>query len=484
MVMNSNDSLDHDHRIEFRAIRVFRFGLRQDENRVAESIVNAKNSGREPRVKRSFVRRYLVPFLGLIFLVVGCWELGLFGLLLNRAISRSLEQHDYERADDLTAFAARFGMETPETLFLKARLRRKQLRTAEVPDLLMAAGKAGFDRTRILHEYIILEAQSGKIRSVAGELNSLLQQNSEDGAEICAAYVNGALMAGDLEVAMTILPVWKEEYPADPEPNYANARILEYQHDVNGAISELQLANEKASRFWPSRYALGRILYGENRIEESLVQLRIASEMRANAAPLLQQAKCLRSLSRLDEAHQILLSLAQMDKSAIRESFALVCEPEQGLPIEYELGTLEAAMGMHESAIRWLDQVLLATPNDLDARYSRAISLQQTGKTTEAEHELSEVSRIRTLLLEVDRLVDEINRSPNDPHLESRCRIGELFIQYENARHGVFWLQEALNRDPNYHPAHAILADYYTKLATKQADYAKLAEFHRQAAVR
>ena len=330
----------------------------------------------------------------------------------------------------------------------------------------------------------ILEAQSGKVRSVAGELNRLLRQNSEDGAEICAAYVNGAVMAGDLEVAMTILPVWKEEYPADPQPYYAYARILEYQHDVKGAIRELELANEKASRFWPARYALGRILYGENRIEEALAQLHIATQMRANAAPLLQQARCLRSLSRLDEAHQILLALTQKDKSEIQQSFALVCEPEQGLPIEYELGTLEAAMGKHESAIRWLDKVLLADPSHLDARYARGISLQQTGRTTEAEKELTEVSRIRTILLEIDRLVDEINQSPNDPHLDARCRIGELYIRYENARHGVFWLHEALNRDPNYRPAHAILADYYTRLAETQAEYATLAEHHRQAAGR
>lgn len=456
----------------------------QGTNRVDESVVNAKNSSIQPQTWRFPVRRYLIWCLGLICLCIACWALGVFGLLLNSAISTSLVQHDYERADDLVEIAARFRVATPETLFLKARLRRKQLRSGEVPELLMAAGKAGFDRTRIQHEYTILEAQSGKVRSVAGELNRLLRQNSEDGAEICAAYVNGAVMAGDLEVAMTILPVWKEEYPADPQPYYAYARILEYQHDVKGAIRELELANEKASRFWPARYALGRILYGENRIEEALAQLHIATQMRANAAPLLQQARCLRSLSRLDEAHQILLALTQKDRSEIQQSFALVCEPEQGLPIEYELGTLEAAMGKHESAIRWLDKVLLADPSHLDARYARGISLQQTSRTTEAEKELTEVSRIRTILLEIDRLVDEINQSPNDPHLDARCRIGELYIRYENARHGVFWLHEALNRDPNYRPAHAILADYYTRLAETQAEYATLAEHHRQAAGR
>lgn len=447
-----------------------------------ESVVKTKNTDTQGTGNRSVIQRCIVLVLGLLCLLVAFWGFGGFGLLLNREIAASLVQHDYERADDLLIVAARLHSETPETLFLKARLRRKQLRTTEVPELLLAADKAGFDRSRIRREYTILEAQTGQIRNVAGELNKLLQQNSEDGAEICAAYVNGSLIAGDTETAMTILPIWKQEYPADPEPHYAHARMLEYQQDVGQAVRELQIANEKDDHFWPARYALGRILYGENRIEESMEQLSLALEMRSNAAPLLLQAKCLRSLSRLPEAHVILLKLSQLDQATIQESFRLVCEPEQGLPIEYELGTLEAAIGMHESAIGWLNKVLQVDPNHLDARYARAISLQQMGRIAEAENELSEVSRIRTILLEIDRLVDGINQSPDELHLDSRCRIGELFIRYENARHGVFWLHEALNRNPDYGPAHAILADYYSSLAEKQSEYAKLAEYHRKAA--
>ena len=204
--------------------------------------------------------------------------------------------------------------------------------------------------------------------------------------------------------------------------------------------------------------------------------------MRANAAPMFQRAKCCRSLGRLTEAHQILLELSKRDKSAVQESFALVCEPERGLPIEYELGTLEAALGNHEAARGWLETVLKADPNHLDARYARALSLRELDRTSEAELELAEVHRIRTLLQEIDRLVDDINRSPDEPHLEARCRIGELFIRYENARHGEFWVQEALNRDPTYRPAHAILADYYDSLKSRQPEYSVLAENHRKAA--
>lgn len=410
------------------------------------------------------------------------WAFGGISALLNQAASEALQERDYEQADSILSLTGKFLCETPQTMFLKARLRRKQLRIAEVPELLLAAEKAGFNRSQVRREYLLLEAQSGGIRHVSDELNSLLQQGAGDGAEICEAYVNGAMMIGATEVAMTILPVWKQEYPEDPQPHYAHARILEYQQKVEGAIRELQTAISKHSRHWPSRYTLGRILYGENRIEESLQQLTVATAMRANAAPLLQRAKCLRSLGRLSEAHQILLKLSKLDKPVVQASFALVCEPERGSPIEYELGTLEAALGNHEAAKGWLEKVLKADRNHLDARYARALSLRELGQSSEAAQELAEVHRIRTLLQEIDRLVDEINRSPEAPHLEARCRIGELYIKYENARHGEFWLQEALNRDPTCRPAHAILADYYDSLKSRQPEYSVLAENHRKAA--
>ncbi|MCX7401125.1 MAG: tetratricopeptide repeat protein [Planctomycetales bacterium] len=410
------------------------------------------------------------------------WAGGGVGRTLDAAIANSISRRDYEQAEGWLRFCENLGCSTPETLLLKARLFRKQLKISEVPELLVAADAAGVNRARIRIEYLLLEAQTGRIRHVAEQLNALLQQGGEDGAEICEAYVNGAMMIGATEVAMTILPVWKQEYPQDPQPYYAMARILEYQQNIPDAIRELETANSKDSRHWPSRYALARILYGENRIEEAQQQLEIATQMQSNAAPLLLKAKCLRALGQLQEAHSALAPFATLDRNTVLESFSIVGEPERGYPIEYELGTLEAALGNHAEARRLLEKVLQNDPNHLDARYARALSLRDLGESKLAETELAEVHRIRTVLTEIDRLVDDINKSPAEPHLEARCRIGELFLKYENARRGVFWLQEALNKDPSYRPAHKLLADYYDSLKVREPEYAALADRHRKAA--
>lgn len=414
--------------------------------------------------------------------VIAFWALGGAGWGINHRMAEAISGRDYESAEQWLSLCERLRCSTPETKLLKARLYRKQLRISQVPDLLLAAGNAGVDRSRIRREFVLLEAQTGRIRNVADELNAMLREGGEDGAEICEAYVNGSLMIGATDVAMTILPVWKLEFPLDPQPHYALARILEYQQKVPEAIKELEEANRKDASHWPSRYALGRILYGENRIEEALAQLEVGLRMRANAAPQWLRARCLRTLGKLNEAHEILVSLVQLQPDLVQSSFSMVGEPQQGLPIEFELGTLEAALGNHQEAKRLLDLVLKNDANHLDARYARALSLREIGESQLAESELAEVHSIRTLLTEIDKLVDEINRSPEQPHLEARCRVGELFLKYENARHGVFWLQEALNKDPNYQPAHKLLADYYDMRKISEPEYSLLADEHRKAA--
>ena len=449
-----------------------------DRRRVSDTKVGSVLHGNTVRRRRLWL---WLPSTICIAAVV-FWAVGGAGHSIDGMISSAILRRDYEAAEVWLNRSESLGCSTPETLLLKGRLFRKQLKISKVLDLLVAAVNAGMDRSRVRREFVLLEAQTGRIRQVAAELNTMLQDGGDDGAEICEAYVNGAMMIGATEVALTILPVWKQEFPLDPQPHYALARILDYQQKVAEAIEELETANAKDARHWPSRYSLARILFGENRIEEALIQLDIAVQMRANAAPQLLRAKCLRALGELGKAHSVLAPLAQLEPELIQSSFSMVGEPQQGLPIEFELGTLEAALGNHREARRLLEIVLDADPNHLDARYARALSLRELGESPLAETELAEVHRIRTLLTEIDRMVDEINRTPNEPHLEARCRIGELFVKYENARHGVFWLQEALNKDPNYRPAHELLADYYDTRKIREPEYSVLADEHRRAA--
>jgi tetratricopeptide (TPR) repeat protein len=407
---------------------------------------------------------------------------GIPALLLNQQVATSLATRRYENAEQWLTWCHRLRIGNAETTFLKARLARKLLQLREVPPLLQQALQQGFDRRTVQREYILLEAQAGRLPSVINELNTMLTQETHDGAEICEAYVNGAAMMGSVELAETIISNWKQAYPHDPQPFYARARILEYQQRTPEALEELNTAILKDPQHWPSLYARSRMASGQGRLREALADaLAAATGMQWNSAPLLQQARCLLDLAEPLQARQVLEKIQSRPPQDLQHSFNLVCEPERGLPLEAELGRAEAALGHTQQAVDWFNKVLDRDPRNPAIRYERAICLQVLGQTQVADAELESVRQSRERLSEIDRLADVIRERPELPHVAERCRIGELFLLYDDARRGEFGLKDALNHDPQYQPAHRLLTDYYDGLAKEDTAWKILADQHRAA---
>lgn len=419
--------------------------------------------------------------VGVVFCVFAAWLLGGVTAFCNSRAAAALANRDYESAEVWLSRASGLLSVDGRTMFLEARLARKELRLSEVPELLRRAMEMGFDPELARREFLLLEAQAGQLAKVRDELNLLLMQDVPDGTEICEAYVNGAVMSGGIDLALTIIESWKQAAPSDPQPFYALARILEYQQRTEEALAELAAAIALNARHWPSLYARSRLLSGLGDQERALADAVAATAMRWNAAAKLQQARCLLNLARPAEARGLLGEILELPPGALQRSFNLVCEPERGLPVQAELGYAEAALGNSAAAVGWFEQVLERDPNHLNVRYQRALALRELDRAAEAESELSEVQKIREQLREIDGLADVIRGDSANPRLAERCRIGELFLRYEDARRGEFWLLDTLNHDPTYAPAHRLLAEYYDRLAADEPGYRVMAERHRRA---
>lgn len=414
--------------------------------------------------------------------LVLCWASGGFAWVLHQWMARALAARDYEAADDALGWVRRLRVETPHTSYWEARLRRKQLRIADVPELLQAAARGGVDADLIRREAVLLRAQTGDLGPVRQELNLLLSRAGEDGPEICEAYVNGCFIAGEFDLATTILAHWQADYPRDPQPHYARGRYFEFLGRTQEGVDEFQSALEKEPEHWPARYNLGRALLALGRAEEALNALAPSARMRNNAAPEWRRAQALRALGRNDECRAILEELVRRRDEDIRASFVRVGEPERGRPIELELGAFLVSAGEHSAALSWLDRALEAEPRNLEARWARGLALRGLGRDEEAASEMADVERVRLLLKETDHLVDEVMQHPEEPHVEECTQIGATYLKHAEARKGEFWLRTALNRDATYAPAHALLADYYAELARTEPAYQHLAERHRLAA--
>ncbi len=427
-------------------------------------------------VNRVVMVRVAVAVGGLTAAYFGLWWAG------YQEVRAALAARDYDRAETGLARLSWLPPRTAEVDFLAARLERKRSNLQAVPVLLEKAGAGGFDRRRVHGELLLVQAQTGELAEIGEELNRWLQEPGADGAEICEAYVNGAMIAGDTAVALTILQAWKAEYPQDPQPFYAEGRRADHLGQAEAAERAFREAVARQPRHWPARYALGRVLLDRNRVDEALEQYAAATAMRLNAAPKLGRARCLRSRGELDAAQAELEALTKLPPGEVDESFLRVGEPERGKPIELELGMLLSERQEYAAALPWLERVLQHDRRQLDARYARAVALRATGETERAGTELAEVQRIRELVREADRLVDEVRRTPADPQIDRRLRIGEIFITESHGVRGEFWLRDVLRRDPANRRAHQLLADYYQELSADHPGYTIMAERHRKLA--
>ena len=414
-------------------------------------------------------------------LVICLWLFGTLDWLACRRVESLVAARRYEGAESLIAWLRWTGSTRAELSFWEGRLRRKQTRGTESIKHLEAARAGGFDKERVRRELILLHAQAGNLSPVRQEFEAMLASPGPDASEICEAFVNGALIDGQTDLALAILPAWQLELPADPQPYYARGRVLEHRFDTVSAEREYRSAIERDGGHWPARFALGRLLLSQKKAADALVQFRAVSRMRDNAAPQLQVAKCLRALGKADEARTILHGLLKYPADATAKSFKRVGEPYGGLPVELELGLMESSLQNWTEALPWLERVLEDDPQLLEARYALAGTFRSLGRLDDAQREFAEVQRARTAVAEADQLVDELDRK-SGPCVAERCRIGEIFLKNESRLRGEFWLRDALNHDPNYAPAHRLLAEHYQQLATRNPAYAEVAERHRRAA--
>ncbi len=419
--------------------------------------------------------------LAVTVVLIVLWRTGGVDWLVCRRIESLLAARRYEGAESLIEWLRWSGSSRAELLFWQGRLSRKQAQGAEALTYLEAARVAGFDNERVRRELILLHAQTGNLSPVRREFEAMLASPGPDASEICEAFVNGALIDGQTDLALALLPAWQLELPADPQPYFARGRVFEHRFDTVSAEREYRSAIERDGGHWPARFALGRLLLSQKKAADALVQFRAVSRMRDNAAPQLQVAKCLRALGKADEARTILHGLLKYPADATAKSFKRVGEPHWGLPVELEIGLMESSLQNWTEALPWLERVLEEDPQQLEVRYALAGTLRSLGRLDDAQREFAEVQRARTAVAEADQLVDELDRKPG-PCVAERCRIGEIFLKNESRLRGEFWLRDALNHDPNYAPAHQLLAEHYQQLATRNPAYAGVAERHRRAA--
>jgi Tfp pilus assembly protein PilF len=138
------------------------------------------------------------------------------------------------------------------------------------------------------------------------------------------------------------------------------------------------------------------------------------------------------------------------------------------------LAKLDLQEGHGAEAEQRLRKLLEVDRSDVEALYTLASALQLQNKTGEADAALKKYQRCKEQLDRANKLLQEVADSPT-ARAADYAEIGDLLLRIGRDRLGVYWLEQALKRDPSHQPAHAALAEHFTKAGNKEK-----AEEHRR----
>ena len=361
----------------------------------------------------------------------------------------------------LTA-AERFDRDDAETQFFLGRACRRQGQFDDAARHLERAARLGFPLVRIERERRLAIAQTARVREVADYLPGMLESPGDDGAEICAAYVNGYCLSLDFGTAGRILNAWAADFPNDPEAHFRRGNFWYGQNEWQEAIP----AYEKCLELEPSRTKARETL------ARSLVQMneparaehhfrRCLQESPDNLQIWLGLGMCLMNLGHTDEARR-----------ALEHVVALSSRNDEA---RTRLAQLELLSGRPEAAIEWAGPLAEQWPDDIPLATLMAQAWQQTGYPEKARKYWEVVRRGEQATERLDKLTTEVRKHPDD--LELRYKIGTMHLRYRSREDGVNWLNSLLQYNPRHSAAHQTLADYYSRIGDTG-----LAESHLRAA--
>jgi tetratricopeptide (TPR) repeat protein len=430
--------------------------------------VSATKNRQAPEVTRKGrlrIRRVRLWAIVLALLAVAVWQgptwLAAYPKWKAR---RAIAAGKLKAGQEWLALARRVNANDAETVFLEARILRKQGDFTRFREQLQRARELGFSLDRLQREQWLAWAQSGQLRLAEPHLSALLQKPQGDGPEICEAFANGFFRSHRIPEAVRILTAWIADFPDDPRPYFSRGRIRASQRSWKEAERDFRQTLKLDAGHFEAACQLGRVLAKQKHLKEAIDYFELCEAgPRVRTSGRIGQAACWRMLGEPGKARAILNRL-------------LTEQPGLAAAL-FEIGQLDLDSGRYDTAVNVLNAAYERSPRDLSIRYALGRALRGAGRLKQAESHLAFVSAAREALARAQRLEERVAAHPQD--VAARYEIGVIHLKYGLPDSGVVWLLSALDYAPTHQPTHKALAAYYDRRAREDPSFAKLAERHR-----
>ncbi len=350
-----------------------------------------------------------------------------------------------------------------EAHFLAARSARQLGDLNAAQRHLKSAEQFGHPKTEIDLEQALIQAQSGQLAEVEGDLLKHVADGHGDSAQIIAVLVPHYLSDFRIVEAGELSAKWVELSPESAKAWTYRADILERLRKKDEALNALRQLVKLTPEERKARLNLARMLLETRQPPDEAaghLEWLLAADP-GNVAGLIQLAVCREAQGRVDEA---IVILDRVIAGVSPDAKAL-----------YYRGRLELNRAKPGAAAPFLRRAVELDPSDPELLYTLFQCVQHTGTPSEIKEAEERWRRCEADLRRVGELARMIARSPQDPDL--RCEIGELFLRNGRIIEGIRWLESALRVQPDHAPTHKVLAAYYER--TGRPD---LARYHNSQA--
>jgi tetratricopeptide (TPR) repeat protein len=298
-------------------------------------------------------------------------------------------------------------------------------------------------------ESLLLRVQTGEVDQVAPALLKAADEGHPEAPLILSTLAVAYMGKLRYQPAYACLSRWIELRPDAAVAYEYRGWVLERMSHYKEGIADYRRALELDPGRFAARLQLASVLVEDNRPLEALPHLERLYRQDPDH-PLVQArlGACLLLQGRSTEARRMLEAA----------DAKLPHDP----PLQINLARLDLDEGRPAEAEQRLRAVVQADPSDTEAYYALSGAVQAQGRAAEAKELFKVCARAKEVLERTNKLLREVVDRPGS-RADDRAELGELLLEIKQEDRGLYWLYQALERDPRNQRAHAALAAHYAR---------------------
>lgn len=425
-----------------------------------EAVSPSPRRGRLARIGSWFVRRRDQILIALV-------ATGLIGTVAIRQVAvRHWGSAEAALADERPGdarqeleFCLRVWPRNPDVHFLAARAARLAGDLADTEAHLNRCIEIQGPSERVQLEFLLLRVQAGEVDELAPILINSARDGHPELPIILETLARSFILHLRYRPAYACLSLWIEKRPDAARPLQWRGWVLERLNNQKAATVDYHKALELDPELLPVRLRVAEMLLEDKQAPEALPHLeRLLRQAPNDPQVQARMGSCLFLQGELGRARTLM-------ESAVER---LPHDPVLLVSLA-ELNLQDERFGEAEALLR---RVLANDPSDTEALHKLANVLQVQGKLEDSAKTLAEYERKRIVVERTNELLKTVADS-RSPSSDNCAEIGRMLLEIGRKKLGVYWCEQALEKDPRHPVANRALADHYEREgdATRAGDY-------------